>query len=148
MPNFHGYKLVNGIPMITCADITCKEWLIDRINHFNASWPDMTLRAVDKGSLAKMNKGNVFVPSGPGFPSKHKAILVDLKLSNPGLLTEKWRVYNCKVHAHGQTLFIGIDDDSFTVLKDRDFKAFFALVSVDFQINERKREEPVIEAPF
>lgn len=148
VPNFHGYKHVQGIPLITCADVSCKEWLVDRINHFNQSWPDMTLRAVEKGSLAKMNRGMVFIPSGPGFPSRSGAILVDLKLSNPGLKTEKWKVYSSKLHAHGQSLFIGIDDDSLTVLKERDFKAFFALVSVDFRIHERKQKEPVIEAPL
>lgn len=65
MPNFHGYKLVNGIPMISCADLPCKGLFIDRINHFNASWQVMTLRAVVKGSLA--NRSMVFVRSGPGF---------------------------------------------------------------------------------
>lgn len=37
------------------------------------------------------------------------------------------------------------DNDSLTVFKERDFKAFYELVSFDFRIHERKQEEPLIE---
>lgn len=84
-------------------------------------------------SLAKLNRGMVFIPSclGYGFPSRLREILVDLKLSNPGIDSEKWKVYVSRSYDHGQP-----------VLQDRDFKAFFAIVTVN------KREEPVIETPL
>lgn len=60
---------------------------------------------------------------------------------------QSWRIFSSKMHTHRQNLFIGIYDDSLTVLKEQDFKAFFALVSVQIKMHERNHEEPVFEAP-
>lgn len=110
-------------------------WLIEKISH---KWATMDLRCLDKTQLPKLTKAIVFIPYAPGFPSKPIDILVDLKLSNRGLRTDQWRVISTNVtNKNGITLVLGIDKESLGVIKSQNLKAFFALVQVTFNLQEK-----------
>lgn len=138
VPKFGGFKTIGNMLQLTCADVTSKEWLISLIEKISQKWDTLDLRCLDRTQLPKLTKAIVFIPYAPGFPSKPSDILVDLKLSNIGLKTDKWRVISTNVtNKNGITLVLGIDNESLGVIKSQNLKAFFALVQVNFNLHER-----------
>lgn len=144
VPKFNGFKMAGDILKLVCIDVASKSWLLKTIEAVSHKLATLDLRCFVASALPKLTKAVVFIPTGPGFPTKSSDILVDLKLSNIGLKTDQWRVYSNTTNKGGLLLVLGIDKQSLDVLKSQDLKAFFALVQVTFMLHERKEE--VMEA--
>ena len=135
-PRFNESGLKDGAFMVSCADQFSLDWLKALVPKM--AFEGNTFAAVPADQLKKRTKMRVFIP---GTVSPVERVFSRLQKQNPGLRTDRWRLFDQKSvgESAGQTLILGIDDESMAALGRVNNKPYFELSRLTFeQLGGRK----------
>jgi hypothetical protein len=131
VPKFHGSGLINGIYKVTCFNNKSVEWLRMTVERLPPLWLGARLRVIGKSDQSMLKKMVVFLPGSSIDP---ELFLRRLAHQNPKLETDTWRIFRVERKDRGQVFYLGIDEDSLTVLKELDNQPFYGLTRLNFRL--------------
>jgi hypothetical protein len=135
-------KFAQGLFWITCANEPSKVWLMQTISGLGELWEGAELTVVNSKVLPKRPRVLVHIPA----TSEVTTVIKCFGIQNPELKMTEWSVVSGKVTEKEQTLAFFIDPDSFKTLTCSNFKAFWGMGRVIFQILKEEKKKPEAES--
>jgi hypothetical protein len=130
-PSFLGFLHKTGWILVTCANQASREWLVGEVPKL-APWPEAALSIIPEGELPKPATAITFIPDVEGASVKEALSL--LRIQNPGLNTELWRVLGEKAEKGGKVVTLALDEPSAEALRARDCIASLGFKNVTFRL--------------
>lgn len=128
LPKFSETRGTGTCVRMRCVDGNSREWLQHTAPTLKP-WAGANLKVILFTDLPKPKKVNAWFPS-----CNHSTadILRMLSALNPGVETTTWAVLRRNLKKNGVALYLGMDDTSLNVLRDRGLKLFFGAVMASF----------------
>ncbi|XP_030758789.1 uncharacterized protein LOC115884370 [Sitophilus oryzae] len=136
-PQFLRTAFTAGYLWMTCANKRTEEWLRRSIDALEPLWEEGGVRIACSGELPIRYRIIGFVP---GQEEALESIKSRIEIQNPGLKTGDWSVLNCKIEADGKLLVFSIDEASFITLETSQFRVFYKLGRVNFNVIHKKSD--------
>jgi hypothetical protein len=134
-------RFAQGLFWITCANESCKVWLVRTISDLGELWEGAELTVVDSKDLPKRHRVLVRIPD----TSEIATVMTRLRIQNPELNTADWSVMSRKVTEREQKLALSIDHDSFKTLARVNLKVFWGLGRIIFRTLKDEKKKPKTE---
>ena len=127
-PRFEDSREADGALVMTCADQETKSWLAGVVPTLKV-WEGAKLSLVEKSALPKLTRALVWVP---GLMEDSKRILQMMARQNPGLSTDRWRLFSREERRpHGTLLIVGLDAASIEVLRACQLRPYIGLTRAE-----------------
>ena len=138
---FEQSGVVQGSFRVSCGDQESLNWLKKTVptipKQEGIGFQCLPVSELQK--LQNLKKATVWIP---GKPSKPTQVLDRLAKQNPGLETDKWRIFHAgsKEGSSGQLLVLGLTEPSLVVLERLEFRPYFELSRLTFEVHTGKAQ--------
>lgn len=135
---FDGVSQRDGVVLVTCCSVSATTWLVDTVRGLRLEGLG-ELRAGSARDLLGRPRVSVLIPTegveGKDIPS----IVKLLGRQNPGLHTDKWRVFSSKKEAKSILLCAEVPEADLLVLRGKGLRVGFGLRTVTFRVLRKAR---------
>lgn len=140
LPLLRNFTVQDGVLIYFCDDETTCNWLKANLNGQKLK-EGLTLKVMEARDLPKLVK--VAFRTKDNETRDPKVLLKRMKMLNPGMKTEHWKVLDKQVDEVGQRLILLVDQDSAKVIKEANMAAYTGLDRGLFKIltNPYKQEK-------
>lgn len=130
LPRFWSCYLRHGSLLVFSADEKSKDWLVETVPSL-AVGNDIILKTGPAKDILQTTKISLFVPKLFKDLSQDQVIHL-VKSQNTGLRADLWQILECKEEEKGRMLNMAIDEESFKIIKNLNYKIHLGLGLVKF----------------
>ena len=139
-PKFLGSTFKNGSIRMICENPESRKWL-EKVIPTLKPWPGASLSIAPQDELPKTTV-SILIPNKEGVTVATALEL--LRVQNPGLDTDNWKVLKLTKTYSGQIALLSIDEISFKALKLLNFKANLGIDKVTFRVKGDPVKTPIL----
>ncbi|CAH1107684.1 unnamed protein product [Psylliodes chrysocephalus] len=133
-PRFSKGIVKNGSLILSCLDRTTKAW-VERTVRDIVPWDGARLKLRSYRDVEQIET-MAWIPGHAGEP---ESLMARLKVQNPGIKMENWKVIGSKVLPKGQKLFISMDPVSWKTVQQKQGRLYLNFTTIC--VKERKGQQ-------